>query len=117
MRIPSRKPGWQKDIAEERIQILFSLAAREFASRPGRAHRYVELARRVGKRYNVKMPKDLRHRFCKKCNHYLKPGVNARIRASPNQRAMVLTCLDCGQVMRFPYRREKGERQGKGKRG
>jgi ribonuclease P protein subunit RPR2 len=105
MRKPTRKPPWQKSIAKERIDILFRLAAKEFESRPERSHRYVELARKIAKRYNIKLKKSHRRRLCRKCLHYLKPGANSRSRMRPAGGALTVTCLDCGNVMRFPCRR------------
>lgn len=110
MRVASRKPEWQKAIAWERMEILFSLAEKEFAVHPQRSNRYVELATRIAKRYNIKM-KERKGGFCRKCFHYLKPGVNCRVRTSAEQRAVIMTCGDCGHVMRFPYRREKAARK------
>lgn len=107
MRKPSKKPEWQKTVAKERMGILFSLAERGFPSHPARAHRYVDLATRIGKRYNIKLKKEWRRKFCKHCLHYLVLGSNARVRTRPSQQAVVVECVDCGKVMRFPYRREK----------
>jgi ribonuclease P protein subunit RPR2 len=103
----SRKPGWQRDIARERIEILFGLAGREFQSHRERSKRYVGLARRIGMRYNVRIPEGLKGSFCRKCSSYLKPGVNSRARTSPRQRALVIKCLECGSISRHPYRRER----------
>ncbi|MBI4020785.1 MAG: ribonuclease P [Candidatus Aenigmarchaeota archaeon] len=108
MRTPSKKPQWQKDIARERVEILFSLADRTFPARPDRAHRYVQLARKIAMRYTVRISPELRRRFCRACSHYLRPGVNVRFRTSAAQRAVLVTCLDCGHVSRLPYRRESG---------
>ncbi len=101
------KPKWQKDIAKERIKILFDLAEKEFKEHPERSHRYVELARKIGMRYNVRIPRELKRKFCKKCHHYLVPGVNLRVRTRVSQQAVIMKCLDCGHVMRYPYRKEK----------
>ena len=106
-RISRRKPGWQKDIAGERILILFGLAGREFKKHKERSRRHVQLARRIGMRYNVKIPKNLKRSFCKLCNSYLKPGVNCRVRTNPRQNAVIIKCLECGRISRHPYRKEK----------
>ena len=97
-----RKPDWQQDIAEERIEILFSLAEKEFKKHPDRAERYIELARKIGLRYNVRLPKDLKRKFCKKCMNYLKPGVNTRIRLNKGKKTYF--CMDCGKIVRVPYK-------------
>ena len=96
-----------KAIARERMQILMKLAAKAFSTHPKRAHRYVQLTRRIGKRYNVALPVALRRRVCRTCDHYLQPGVNARVRSSVKQQAVVVRCLDCQAISRIPYRREK----------
>ena len=103
----SPKPGWQQAIARERIARLFSLAEREFSSHPERSHRYVSLARKIAMRYNIRLPPELKSRYCRKCYKYLKPSINCRVRTSARQRAVIITCMECGHVMRHPYRREK----------
>ena len=101
------KPAWQQRIGMERIERLFSLAEKEFSSHPERSHRYVSLARKLAMRYNIRLPPEMKSRFCRKCYKYLKPSINCRVRASAGQRAVIITCLECGHVMRHPFRREK----------
>ncbi len=107
----SPKPGWQQSIARERIARLFSLAEKEFPAHPERSHRHVSLARKIAMRYNVRLPPGLKSRYCGKCYKYLKPSINCRVRTSPGQQAVIITCLECGHVMRHPYRREKASRK------
>jgi len=102
-----RKPEAWKKIAKERIRILFDLAEEVIEKHPERSKRYVELARKIGMRYNVRIPKDLKRKFCKKCLSYLKPGVNCRVRTSEGKQAVIITCLECGEVARYPYIKEK----------
>lgn len=103
----SPKPGWQQEIGRERIARLFSLAEKEFAGNPSRSHRHVQLARKIAMRYNIRLPPGLKRRYCRKCYKYLKPSINCRVRTSARQRAVIITCLECGHVMRHPYRKEK----------
>ncbi len=104
----SVKPRWQKEIAKERIEILFKQADEEFsAGRKDLANRYVELARKISMRYNVRIPRELKRKFCKKCHSFLKPGVNARVRVRSEKKYVLVTCLECGNKMRYPYVREK----------
>ena len=98
--------NWQR-IAKERILLLFEQAGKAFEKHPERSKRYVELARKIGMRYNVRIPKDLRRKFCKRCFSYLKPGVNCRVRTSQSKQSVVVTCLVCGGASRRPYIREK----------
>ena len=69
------------------------------------AKRYVELARRIGMRYNVRFPRKWKRFFCKSCGSFLMPGVNLRVRCTKQR--VVFTCLECGRVRRMPYVWEK----------
>jgi ribonuclease P protein subunit RPR2 len=94
--------SWQKRIARERIQILFDLANQEFAKHPERAHRYVELARKIAMRCRVRIPRELKMKFCKNCYKYIMPGVNCKVRLLA--RCVVYHCRECGKDMRYPYK-------------
>ncbi|GAB4306507.1 MAG: ribonuclease P protein component 4 [Methanobacteriaceae archaeon] len=104
-----RRPRWMLEIAEERINILFILADKEFKEHPERSNRYVKLARNIATKYNIKMPKIWKHRFCKNCYSFLKPGYNCRVRLSKS--CVVISCLECGIKMRIPYIKEKKMRR------
>jgi ribonuclease P protein subunit RPR2 len=105
------KPEWQKKLARERIEKLFSMAESSFKKNPERSHRYVHLARRIAMRYNIRIPGEMKTRFCRKCYKYLKPSINSTVRTRTSQEAVIVTCLECGHVMRYPYRREKSRRK------
>ena len=93
------------NIALERMEILLNHAEEEFALHPERSHRYVEMAWKIATKYNLKIPSSWRGRFCKNCHRFLKPGSNCQIRL---QDSMVnIKCLECGEIMRKPYIKEK----------
>ena len=100
----SQKPDWQTKIAKERIEILFSLAEKEFKRYPERSKRYVELARKIGLRYNVRLSKDDKRKFCKICNTLLKPGVSSKVRLDKSTKTINVQCLNCEKIYRFPYK-------------
>ncbi len=87
------------------MEILLQLAEDEFALHPERSHRYVEMARKIATKYNLKMPSSWRGRFCRNCYHFLKPGSNSQIRLSDSM--VNIKCLECGEIMRMPYKKEK----------
>jgi ribonuclease P protein subunit RPR2 len=88
-------------IARERIADLFALAATEARRRDGTlADRYVQLARRVGTRYNVRLPPEYRELYCRGCSSYWVEGRTVRTRLRGNRR--VRTCLKCGRSRRVP---------------
>lgn len=93
------------NIAGNRIDILFDLAEMEAKSHNlHRANRYVELARKIGMRYNVRVPRRYRWRFCKHCYSYLLPSTNSRIRIRGKK--IVIFCETCGDYTRMPFGRE-----------
>ncbi len=94
------------NIARERIEILFSLAEEEALNgRMGRANRYVHLARKIGMRYNVRVPRKYRMYYCRKCDSFLLPGGSAEFRL--NNGKITVTCKNCGNIYRHPYTKEK----------
>ena len=100
----------ERRIALERMVVLFRLAEKEaLLGHAPRARRYVDLARRIGMRYNVRVPPEFKRRFCKACRTYFVPGVNARVRVGRGR--VVVTCLGCGAVQRLPYRVEQEVRR------
>lgn len=100
---------WKKKrirlLAKDNIRKLFELAEKEYAGYPERSHRYVEVARNISMRTRTRIPWYLKRRFCSKCHHFLVYGRNCRVRTK--NKKVVVTCLDCGHVMRIPFVREK----------
>ncbi|WP_440769638.1 ribonuclease P protein component 4 [Natronorubrum sp. DTA28] len=89
------------DIAAERIERLHELARAAAANRnDDRARYYVRLARRVAERNRLTLPREFRRFTCDRCDAYLRPGVNARVRLQDGH--VVITC-DCGAHARYPY--------------
>ncbi len=101
-----RKPEWQRRIAKERIKILLELAEKEFKAHPERSRRYIQLARKIGLRYNVRLSKELKRKFCKNCNSLLVPGLSSQVRIKSKEKIVEIKCLNCGKVYRYPYSRK-----------
>ena len=95
-----------KGIVLERVNILFSLAQKEVKTNPTRAKRYVRLARKLGTRFRLRLPKELKPKFCKKCNLFWIVGKNVKVRANPKEKRMVYTC-ECGAKRGFPYQSKR----------
>jgi len=92
-----------KEVAMQRIRRLFELAEQEYATHPERSFRYASLARRMGMRHRVRLPRELRQKVCRSCDSYLVPGSTSRVRLQKNN--VCITCLKCGRTMRYPYKR------------
>ncbi len=92
-----------KAIAEERIRILFELAASRFQREKHLSDRYIELARTIGMSYNVPIPSELKRRYCSECHSFLVPGENCTVKAKSKNRNINYRCEECGNVDRYGY--------------
>jgi len=89
-------------IAKESINHLFTEAEKVFSEDKSLANRYVEIARKIGMKYKVRIPSNLQRKFCKHCYKFLVPGKNLRVRTQKSK--VVYYCLECKKFMRFPYK-------------
>ena|SRR3989338_2652125 len=96
-----KKPAAQQRIANERIHDLFTQAKLRSSKQPELARRYVALARKIGMKYKVRIPAELRLRFCRQCNAYLL-STNSRVRLRNGM--VVVSCLGCKHFRRFRYK-------------
>lgn len=89
----------RKKLALERVNQLFSEADSVFKEDPKRANRYVQLARKIAMKMNLKLPKEIKRKFCKHCYSYLKPGVNSRVRNYKSR--ITIYCNNCKNFTRI----------------
>src|SRR3989344_8632928 len=89
-----------KEIAMQRIKILFKQAEDIASKNKVLANRYINLARKIAMKAKVSLPADLKRRLCKHCYHFLIPSVNSRIRTK--NRKVIIYCLDCKKYTRIP---------------
>jgi ribonuclease P protein subunit RPR2 len=98
----------EKEIAKERIEILFNLAKKVFDFNPELANRYIQLIRKIGMKARVKIPLEYKLFICKKCDSFLVPGKNCRVRIKSEKGTKVtFTCLNCNSIKRYPIVKEK----------
>ena len=93
-----------RDLAVQRMERLFTLAAAAHAAHPERSNRYVQIARNISTRTRVRMPRPLKRLFCRRCGSFLSA---AATRVRLREGVLTTTCLLCGEQMRRPYRPEK----------
>ncbi len=98
-----RKKYMQK-IARERIKILYELAMEKaIEGEEDLARRYVDHIVNLSTKYNVRIPRDMKRNFCKRCHTFLIPGKTAQVRLKKGK--VVIKCLRCGTYKRYIYRR------------
>lgn len=99
----ARRKDKRRMIARERIEILLALAEEAaVAKKYDRAGRYAYLARKIGKRYNVRMPSGFKARYCKHCGTYRIPGRTSRTRIHGGW--LIVHCLKCGKKYSKPVK-------------
>jgi ribonuclease P protein subunit RPR2 len=98
-------------VARERIEILLSQARDMVEKNEDLSRRYVDLARRISERTKVRIPGELKRFLCMSCGIALVPGKNARVRLYARNSGIVITCLSCGMMRRYPVTRRKGSRK------
>ncbi len=86
-------------LARERIETLFKRAAEFYPENPEWSNRCVALARKISMRQRVRIDRRFRRKFCRRCNAYLVPGSNARVRIHRGR--VIVTCLSCGHQSRY----------------
>jgi ribonuclease P protein subunit RPR2 len=92
-----------KQIARERVQVLFQQAHRSYKANPQLAQSYITTARNIAMAARIRLPQPLSRSACKACNTYLVPGETSRVRIRPRRKShLVVTCLECGNQTRIP---------------
>ena len=92
----------QKKIAAERISILFEQAKKTFKESSQLSDRYVVLARKISMKYKVKIPKEYKKLFCKKCYKFLQSGKT--LRARTKNKKLIYYCINCNHIQRYPLK-------------
>jgi len=101
-----------KQIAVQRIQILFEQAKKVGKVNPNLAKQYVESARRIAMAAKIRLPVDFRRQTCKECNALFVYGVNCRVRVKQKREPHVaVTCLNCGNQTRIMLKTKKEQNQ------
>ena len=98
MKVRSKNPAG-KQIARERIWVLFGQARLVCAAHPELSNRYVELARKIAMRQRIRIDRELRRQYCHHCYTYLVPGRNMRVRVHRGN--VVVTCKSCNRTTRY----------------
>jgi ribonuclease P protein subunit RPR2 len=101
-----------KQIARQRIQILFEQAKKIGRSNPKLAMRYVLSARKIAMAAKIRMSVEFKRETCKECNSLFVHGVNCRVRIKQKREPhVVVTCLNCGNQIRIPLKEKQENKE------
>ncbi len=89
----------QKKEVLDVVKNLFNEAKLQFNKNPNLSNKYIKLARKLAMKVNLRLPRELKRKFCKHCYSYLVPGKNARVRIHKSR--VIYYCFNCKKYMRF----------------
>ena len=103
-----RMKSTAKQIAKQRIQVLFQQAKSVYKSNPPLSRHYIATARKIAMSAKIRLPITYKRQICKNCNMLLVSGDNCRVRIKPKREPhVVITCLNCGYKTRILLRKKK----------
>lgn len=103
----------ESKIARERVVFLIKRAEKWKTRDYELARRYIELAKRIAMRYRVRIPRELKVFYCKKCLYPYRAG---KFRVRVRKSRVIFTCLNCGFERRIPIRPKRCSEKAKGRR-
>ena len=101
-----------KQIARERIGVLFEQAKQVAKTDPKLAIQYIKSARRIAMAAKIRLPLEFRRETCKSCNALFVQGINCRVRVKQKREPhVVITCLNCGNQTRIMLSKKKEQNE------
>jgi len=104
----SLKPLSIKQIAQQRIDTLFTQADAVAKNNPVLAAEYVKNAQKIAMSARFPLPPKYKRRICKHCGTLFIAGFNCSTRIQQKREPhVVVKCLNCGYHLRIPIRKKK----------
>ncbi|MFH1663323.1 MAG: dephospho-CoA kinase [archaeon] len=95
-----------EDIALQRMYRLMDLALIEWEKHPERSLDYLKLMKKIGMRNKVKIPKELKKLYCKKCFSLLLESKDKEVRIK--NKVLLVKCKNCGKIKKvFPEKKKE----------
>ena len=105
------KPTNVKQLAKQRIQILFEQAKQIYKTNPQLATQYIKSARKIAMAARIRLTVEFKRETCKNCNALLVQGYNCRVRIKQKRKPhIVKTCLNCGNQTRILFGKKKEQK-------
>lgn len=92
------------NIASERIELLFALAAQAAKNkRKDLSSRYIKIARDISSHYKVTIPNRLKRLVCRNCGELQISGANSNVTIASSKGCVIYKCK-CGTENKIFYR-------------
>lgn len=91
----------QKELATSNIEKFFDLLKTNFY--PNYNSKYVKQIKEISQSFNIRLTREQKQKFCKKCNNYFTIK-NREIRLNSNLKTKEIICKNCSSVKRYPYK-------------
>ena len=103
-----KRMNTKKQIAMDRVHILFRTAKQIINKDPNLAQYYIKTARKIAMRARLKLPREYKRLICQHCKSFILPGFNCHVRIQPRREShVVITCFQCGEHSRIPIKNKK----------
>jgi ribonuclease P protein subunit RPR2 len=111
-RLRKKKRDEAAELAAERIDILFNLAEKKALSGElDTADSLIKRACNIGMKFNVRIPKQYKQMYCRKCHAFLLQGKTSKTRINSKEKRVEVTCLKCERKAYTPYVAEVKEKR------
>lgn len=94
-----------REISLERMYRLMDLAIDEWKEHPKRSLDYLKLMKKIGMRNKVRVPKELKELYCKKCLNLLLEGKDKEVRVKNKE--LLVKCKKCGKIKKVEGKKKK----------
>ncbi|MFW6378802.1 MAG: ribonuclease P protein component 4 [Nanoarchaeota archaeon] len=91
----------QYEEALSHINELHAEQNRRLYSQTHLAQRYSDIIRRIAMKFRLRLPRVIKHSYCKHCKTVFAPGKNCRFRLRNGRQ--VIYCFKCKRYTRLPY--------------
>jgi len=89
-----------KEETMNKVKEFFGLASKD----KKKADDYIRKARNSAMKVNLRLPSEMKRRFCKHCNSYFN-SENSRVRTREGK--LIYTCLKCKKYSRFMIKKNE----------
>lgn len=97
----SQKKSIKQKYALKNITHFFNLLETRFE--PEYDTYYIKEIKKISEGFNLRLTREEKLKFCKKCNIYLNYQTK-QIRLNPKNSCIEHICLNCGETRRFRYK-------------